>query len=217
MTRRARSRRSGAGKSWLAQQRFPSQGALARLAAYRARLWLAQGDVAAAATWARESVVEDDGELAYFQALTLVRHHLNQARLRPDGPSIRDALTTLGRLLTSAEAIGWKGHLIEILILQALARQIEGNQVLAVLALGQALALAAPEGYVRVFLDEGAPVMALLARWVAERGEPQSRRSGTGGRRTRAALRWSPHWHRNRPRLHSSAPPPRCPGRSPSR
>ena len=159
------------GESWLAQQRVPSQDALAHLAAYRARLGLAQGDAADALAWARESVMEGESELAYFRALTLVRYHLAQTRIGPDGLALLDALTTLEQLRASAELVGWHGHLIEILILRALARQIEGNQVLAVLTLGQALALAAPEGYARVFLDEGAPVQALLARWIAERGD----------------------------------------------
>jgi LuxR family maltose regulon positive regulatory protein len=65
---------------------------------------------------------------------------------------------------------GWTGRAIELLLLQALARQGAGDRAGATAALGRALALAAPEGYVRLFLDEGAPLAALLARWLAGRG-----------------------------------------------
>lgn len=54
--------------------------------------------------------------------------------------------------------------MIEILILQALARQALADYTQAISALQQALALAESEGYVRVFLDEGRPMAALLRR-----------------------------------------------------
>jgi LuxR family maltose regulon positive regulatory protein len=58
------------------------------------------------------------------------------------------------------------GRVLEILLLQALAMQAQGDLKGAVAALTGCLALAHPEGYVRVFLDEGQPVRALLARWL---------------------------------------------------
>lgn len=61
------------------------------------------------------------------------------------------------------------GSVIEILALQALASQARGNGPAALAALEQALTLAAPEGYVRLFLDEGPPMVALL-RDAARRG-----------------------------------------------
>ena len=58
---------------------------------------------------------------------------------------------------------------IEILILRALALQAQGNLLGALPPLERALTLAAPEGYVRVFVDEGAPMAALLAQGVGGR------------------------------------------------
>ena len=64
-------------------------------------------------------------------------------------------------------------------MLAALAHEAAGDQPAALTALAEALALAAPEGYLRVFLDEGAPIAALLRELMA-------------GRRLRAARRRAP-------------------------
>ena len=54
------------------------------------------------------------------------------------------------------------GSVIEILVLQALAYHAQGDLPAALLPLQHALALAEPEGYVRMFLDEGSSMMQLL-------------------------------------------------------
>jgi len=51
---------------------------------------------------------------------------------------------------------------LEILLLRALALEVQGDRTGALAALGRALALAEPEGYLRLFLDEGPPMLALL-------------------------------------------------------
>ena len=53
--------------------------------------------------------------------------------------------------------------MIEILVLQAIAYHAQGDLPAALLSLQHALALAEPEGYVRMFLDEGPSMMQLLA------------------------------------------------------
>jgi LuxR family transcriptional regulator, maltose regulon positive regulatory protein len=68
----------------------------------------------------------------------------------------------LERLLTAAEAGGRAGSAIEILILQALAHQMQGDLRAALVSLERALSMAEPEGYVRIFIDEGQPMAALL-------------------------------------------------------
>ena len=68
----------------------------------------------------------------------------------------------LERLLKAAEEGGRMGSVIEILVLQALAHQAQGDLPAALLPLQHALALAEPEGYVRMFLDEGPSMMQLL-------------------------------------------------------
>jgi len=59
------------------------------------------------------------------------------------------------------------GRVIEILLLEALAMRERGDSEHAILALTKCLTLAEPEGYVRVFLDEGQPMQMLLAQWLA--------------------------------------------------
>jgi LuxR family maltose regulon positive regulatory protein len=71
-------------------------------------------------------------------------------------------LALSGRLLPKAEAKGRMGRVIEILVLQALAWQGKRDVRQALAVLERALSLARPEGYVRVFLDEGGPMAKLL-------------------------------------------------------
>ena len=73
-------------------------------------------------------------------------------------PSMREAMGLLERLLPAAEAGARTGSVIEILVLQALAHQTQGDIPAALLPLQQALTLAEPEGYVRMFVDEGPPM-----------------------------------------------------------
>ena len=68
----------------------------------------------------------------------------------------------LERLLKAAEEGGRAGSTIEILLLQALAHQAQGDIPAALMPLHQALTLAEPEGYVRIFVDEGEPMRLLV-------------------------------------------------------
>src|SRR3989304_5000888 len=68
----------------------------------------------------------------------------------------------LERLLKAAEEGGRKGSVVEILVLQAIAYHAQGNLPAALMSLQHALVLAEPEGYVRMFLDEGSSIMDLL-------------------------------------------------------
>jgi LuxR family maltose regulon positive regulatory protein len=146
--------------------------------AQRARLQLAQGDVAAAARWTTAAGLSPDDEPDYPQEpayLVLVR-----VLLAHDDPG--PALTLLQRLLDAAASQGRTGSIIEIQALRALALAAAGDHAGALGALTEALTLAAPQGYVRVFADEGAPMRALLARLPAARPGQQSaaRRTGPG-------------------------------------
>jgi LuxR family maltose regulon positive regulatory protein len=77
------------------------------------------------------------------------------------------ALALLERLHAAAAAQGRAGSIIEIGALRALALAADGEETAAVDALAGALTLGCPQGYVRVFADEGAPMAALLGRLVA--------------------------------------------------
>ena len=78
--------------------------------------------------------------------------------------SIQTAMRLLDRLLQAAEKGSRMGTVIEILVLQALAHQAQGNFTPALAALERALTLAEPEGYVRIFVDEGKPMAELLTK-----------------------------------------------------
>jgi LuxR family maltose regulon positive regulatory protein len=79
------------------------------------------------------------------------------------------ALGLLERLGARAAAQGRTGSVIEIRALQALARSAGGDQPGALAALAEALTLAAPERYLRTFVDEGPPMAALLRQLLAGR------------------------------------------------
>src|ERR1700745_2580870 len=140
--------------------------------ALRARVWIAQGKLGEALGWAREQGLSVDDNLSYlreFEHITLAR--LLLARYQGDGaePSLQEAARILERLLLAAEAGDRTGRVIEILVLRALAHQALGDNPAAVGFLDRAVTLAEPEGYVRVFADEGPPGAALL-RAAAQQG-----------------------------------------------
>ncbi len=68
----------------------------------------------------------------------------------------------LERLGEDAEAKGRMRSVLEVLLLRALALQVQGDLAEALAALVRALVLAEPEWYIRLFLDEGTPMVALL-------------------------------------------------------
>jgi len=138
--------------------------------AQRARLLLAQGDVAAAARWTHETGLHADDEPRYPREpgyLVLARVLLAQQR-----PA--EALALLDRLYAAAVAQDRVGSVIEAGALRALALAACGQDSDAVDALAEVLTLACPQGYVRVFADEGPPMAALLTRLIA------AQRAGSG-------------------------------------
>jgi LuxR family maltose regulon positive regulatory protein len=77
------------------------------------------------------------------------------------------ALALLDRLHAAAAAQGRTGSLIEIGALRALALAASGQETAAVTALAGTLTLSGPLGHVRVFADEGPPMVTLLGQFVA--------------------------------------------------
>jgi LuxR family maltose regulon positive regulatory protein len=152
-------------EEWFAQTQIAATGpARAWLAAYQARLWMRQGDLTRAARWAQECAFAGDSELGYVQQLTLVRLRLAQKH-NESGKQFRgEASAMLAQLLPAVEARGWTRYLIEGLVLQALVSERLANQTSTLTALERALILAEPEGYIRIFVDEGVPVAALLTQ-----------------------------------------------------
>jgi LuxR family maltose regulon positive regulatory protein len=132
-----------------------------RLATQQARLNLAAGEPEKAVRWVEgmEAVLASGGQLpaAFIETLqtTVARAHLAQGK--PE-----EALAALEPLLGPAEAAGAFLHVIEVCALKALALHALGDTAAALTSLERSLALAEPECFVRVYLNEGAPMEALL-------------------------------------------------------
>jgi LuxR family maltose regulon positive regulatory protein len=140
--------------------------------AVRARVWIAQGRLGEALGWAREQGLSVDDDLNYlreFEHITLARLLLARHEGERAKPSPHEAARLVERLLPAAEEGGRTGRVIEILVLRALAHQALGDIPAALASLDRAVTLAEPEGYVRVFADEGPPMAALL-RAAAKQG-----------------------------------------------
>ena len=128
------------------------------MAAWQARIWLAQDKLEAASQWVGERGLDADGDPTYMhemEYIALARILIAQGRLD-------EATRLLQRLLEAAEAGGRTSRVIEILMLQALAFQAGGDTDQAMTALERALTLAEPGGFIRIFVDEGPPMARLL-------------------------------------------------------
>ena len=134
--------------------------------ALRARVRVTQGELGEALGWARErglSVADDLSYLREFEHITLARVLLARyTDERAEDHPIEDATRLLEGLLRAAEEGQRTGSVIEILVLQALTHQARDDIPAALASLQRALTLAEPEGYVRIFVDEGPPMAALL-------------------------------------------------------
>jgi LuxR family maltose regulon positive regulatory protein len=127
--------------------------------AWMTRLLLARGDLTEAVALEQERAA-NAGNAA--DAARVV-DRLNSARLLHAQGRHSEALGLLEKLGETAEAAGRTGDLIEILALQALALWAGSKKEQAVSTLARTLALAEPEGYVRTFVDEGAPMGDLFS------------------------------------------------------
>jgi LuxR family maltose regulon positive regulatory protein len=140
-------------------------GLLNPVPARRARLLLAQGDLPAATRFAQENRLGPDDEPDYARE----SGHLVLARLLLAQDRPGQSLALLDRVHAAAKAQNRGDSLIEAGALRALARAAVGDEAAAVTAVAEALALACPQGYVRVFADEGPPMAALLGKLIAAR------------------------------------------------
>jgi LuxR family maltose regulon positive regulatory protein len=129
------------------------------------KLWLAQGDIQAATRWAAslKQRLGSDDPFRFENEVT----HIAQARVLIAQNKPDEAIRLLSRLEEIARSAQRMGRVIEILLLEALALQKISDSEQAILAVTKCLALAEPEGYVRLFLDEGQSMQMLLAQWLA--------------------------------------------------
>ncbi len=157
-----------------------------------ARVRLAQGDLAGAARMldeAERSVPERDlareaPNVATARAMVCLRSGdvdgaarlaeefdlpLVRARTRLARGETGAALAALEPLRRLAESRAWPDHRLRAMTLQALAHRAAGDPGRAVSLLGEVMAIAEPEGFVRLFVDEG-DAMARLVREAAAQG-----------------------------------------------
>ncbi len=128
------------------------------MAAWQARIWLAQDNLDAASQWVGERGLDADGDPTYpheMEYIVLARILIAQGRLD-------ETARLLQRLLEATETGGRTSRVIQILMLQALAFQAGGDTARAMTTLEKALTLAEPGGFIRTFVDEGPPMARLL-------------------------------------------------------
>jgi LuxR family maltose regulon positive regulatory protein len=153
---------------------------------FLARLKIAQGDETTAATILAgvEQSVRQRGfvyrvpEVVATQVLLLLRHNhmataeellqnhdlpLSRARVYLAQGNTTAALEVLGSLRHQPEEQGWADERLKVMILQAVAYHLQGNTKQALHSLGNALTLAEPSGFIRIFVDEGIPMAELVS------------------------------------------------------
>lgn len=139
-------------------RRYNSPYWAAQAAAYQARLWLAAGQLERMEQWAQEYHLSAHNEVSYLYEV----EYLTLARLLVAQSKWTEAAALLERLRQAASTSERLGRVLEVLVLEALAYQAQSETTQALACLEQALTLAEPEGYMRLFLDEGQPMITLL-------------------------------------------------------
>ncbi len=126
----------------------------------RARLWASEGNLTAAMDWVHAAGMDIDDEISYPQEGDFILF----ARILIAAKKWDEADRLIGRLVTAAETGKRNGRLLELLVLRAslLEAQRKGEEALEVIT--RALEIGKINGYVRVFLDQGAPMADLMRR-----------------------------------------------------
>jgi LuxR family transcriptional regulator, maltose regulon positive regulatory protein len=133
--------------------------------AIKARIYLKQGRFSKAQKWVNEQGLSVDDDLIYvheFEHIILARVLLAEYENNRDEHIIPKALNLLERLLKAAEEGKRISSMVRILMIQARVYHVRGTSSRAFESLERALTLAQPEGYFRIFVDEGKPLRALL-------------------------------------------------------
>lgn len=157
---------------------------------FLARLKLARGDAAGASAILAEAgqsvrqhnFVYQIPEVAAAQVLTLLHQGnlaaaahmaqtyelpISQARVHLAQGDTSAALALLAPLRRQAEAKGWEDKRLKVMVLQVVGLHAQGEKDKALQLLADALALAEPGGFIRIFVDEGIPMARLLSEATA--------------------------------------------------
>jgi LuxR family maltose regulon positive regulatory protein len=129
-------------------------------AGWQARLWLAQGEQERVSRWIDDHGVDASRTPTYTHEM----EHILLARIFMAQGQLDAAIRLLQRQLGAAITGGRVSRVVEMLMLRALAHQAKGHSVRAKTTLKQCLTFAEPGGFVRVFVDEGLPMEALLKK-----------------------------------------------------
>jgi LuxR family maltose regulon positive regulatory protein len=163
---------------------------------FLARLKLARGDAAGAAAIldkAGQSVRQHNfvhrmPEVAAERVLTLLRQGnlttaaraaeshalpMSQARVHLAQGNPSAALTVLEPWRRQVEEKGWADERLKVMILQTLVYHADGEKERALQLLGDVLALAEPEGFIRTLVDEELPMVRLLSEAAARGMMPE--------------------------------------------
>ena len=139
------------------------------IAVEHVRIWIARGELAQAARWAEE-LRQQERQVAL---LAREREDVALARVLLAQNKLDETVVLLLPLIENATRQERRGHVIEMLLLQALALYRNHKEQEAFSALRHVVHLAEPESYIRRFVDEGLPMFALLSAF-----QKQERKQG---------------------------------------
>ena len=129
------------------------------------RLWLSRGDVETAARWMQGTAGAPLVPAAGLPVVLYEVYQVSRARVCLAQGELRKVLAICDQVYDTARAAGRMARVLEVSLLKALALQAQGQPDAALAPLAQCLSLAEPEGYVRLFIEagQGMPALLLLA------------------------------------------------------
>lgn len=148
-------------------------------AAFQARLWTLQGDFHSANRWAQGRGLVPDGDwpasgegrsetegglVRNIECLTAAQLWIAQALKEADEERMQAGLELATRVQCRAKEADWGSILVRVLIQKAIAQWYLGEEEQAIVSLAQALEISEPDGYIRIYLDEGQPILDLLPK-----------------------------------------------------
>ncbi len=130
------------------------------MTAWQVRVYLAQDKLDAASQLVGERGLDADEDPTYLREM----EYIELARVLLAQGKLAEAAKLLPRLLKAAETGERISRVIEIMMLQAFVLQAQGSTDQAITRLEQTLTLSEPGGFIRIFVDEGPQMEALLKK-----------------------------------------------------